>query len=454
MPDRLQVLLRALQERTPPHRAALEAHAERLARTQLPWLAAHSAHLQERFRAARLPVHAWRDLPPTGKAEMMANFDALNTEGVTLRAALQVARHAEDTRDFTRTLAGRSGPLTVGLSSGTSGTQGVFLVTRAERLRWAGAVLRHLLPPPWPGSLLRPHRVAFVLRAEGGLYRSVQGRHLQFHFLDLQRPLPDLAAQLTALDPTLLVGPPSVLRALRDAGARAAPQRVVSVAEVLEDDDRDALQAAFGPVVQVYQATEGLLALPCPHGRLHLNERHVHFDFEALGDGHVRPVLTDLRRRAQPFVRHRLDDLLVLGDACPCGHPARVVERVAGRQDDALLLQGPEGTVTVWPDFVRAALNRVPHLREYRAVQTGPATLSVTLDPCTPDTRAAAEHELRTVLARHGARHVTLETAPLVLPDLPLAAQGKRRRVTRAWTPPNAPALTPLPPAAPDDLPY
>ena len=130
-------------------------------------------------------------------------------------------------------------------------------------------------------------------------------------------------------------------------------------------------------MVQVYQATEGLLALPCPHGQLHLNEAHVHFDFEALEGGYLRPILTDLRRRAQPMIRHRLDDVLLLSDQrCSCGLASRRIERVVGRQDDALKLPGRAGTrVTIWPDFVRGAMNRVPGLREYRAEQTGDAHL-------------------------------------------------------------------------------
>ena len=177
----------------------------------------------------------WRDLPPIGKAEMMANFDRLNTAGLSLKRVLEVARRAEVTRDFTPTLQTPGGQMTVGLSSGTSGTQGAFLVSRAERLQWAGAVLRWLLPPPWPASLLRRQRVAFVLRAEGQLYRSVSGSRLHFEFLDLLRPVSELAADLSAYRPTLLAGPPSVLRALLDAGADAHPARVVSVAEVLEE---------------------------------------------------------------------------------------------------------------------------------------------------------------------------------------------------------------------------
>jgi hypothetical protein len=46
--------------------------------------------------------------------------------------------------------------LTVGLSSGTSGNRGVFLVSRAERLRWAGILLGRALPGHLLKRLLSP----------------------------------------------------------------------------------------------------------------------------------------------------------------------------------------------------------------------------------------------------------------------------------------------------------
>ncbi|WP_241191163.1 F390 synthetase-related protein [Deinococcus psychrotolerans] len=426
--DRLRVLTHALNESRLMFRdrATLERHQSRLAAEQLRWVAVHSSYTAQRFRQAGLSVGQWRQLPPISKAEMMANFDTLNTAGVTLAEVLDVARRAEASRDFS---PGLPGNLTVGLSSGTSGSQGAFLVSRAERLQWAGAVLRHLLPD-WPAGLLRRQRVAFVLRAEGQLYRSVGSSRLHFEFLDLLRPVDELAERLTAARPTLLIGPPSVLRALLNAGATAYPERVVSVAEVLEDADRTALQAGFGPVVEVYQATEGLLALPCPHGHLHLNEAHVHFDFEALGNGYVQPVLTDLRRRAQPMIRHRLNDLLVLADGCTCGQAARRVVQIAGRQDDALNLPSASGTrLTIWPDFVRGALNRVASLCEYRAEQVGAATLHLQLDPDAPALREAAGHEIGAAFTRLGVGDIELTFGPL-LADLPGA---KRRRVVRSW---------------------
>ena len=434
MLERLTALRHALNESRLQFRsrAALEQYQERLASEHLRWVAAHSPCTARRFQQSGLSVGQWRELPTTSKDEMMANFGTLNTVGLSLDAVLAVARRAEETRDFSPTIQTAGGEITVGLSSGTSGSQGAFLVSRAERLAWAGVMLRRLLPN-WPGGLLRHQRVAFVLRAEGRLYRSVSSARLHFLFLDLLRPVDELAAELSAYHPTLLIGPPSVLRALQDAGAVARPERVVSVAEVLEDTDRAALESGFGPVVQVYQATEGLLGLPCPHGGLHLNEAHVHFDFEPVGGDHVRPVLTDLRRRAQPMIRHRLNDLLVLGDACGCGLAARRIERIAGRQDDALSLPSRSGgRVTIWPDFVRGALSGVPGLREYRAEQVGERRLHLQLEPDEPAIRAAATAAVRSALERQGAVDTELSCGPLAA-----AVPGaKRQRVRQRWTPP------------------
>ncbi|GHF36283.1 putative adenylate-forming enzyme [Deinococcus metalli] len=416
-------------------RARLEAHQERLARAHLRWVLAHSPATAARFRDAGLDAGRWRELPPVDKRWTLEHFDTLNTEGLTLAQVREVGRAAEASRDFRPTLRGRTGEVVVGLSTGTSGMQGVFVVSRAERQRWAGTVLRHLLPG-WPWALRRPQRVAFVLRAEGGLYRSVQGRAVDLRYFDLLRPLDALAAELSAYRPTVLVGPPSVLRALHAAGARARPARVVSVAEVLEDDDRAALGAAFGPVVQVYQATEGLLGLPCAHGHLHLNEAHVHIDLEPLGGDRSRPVVTDLRRRAQPVIRHRLDDVLhVDPQPCPCGLASRRVLHIAGRQDDALRLPGPDGQpVTVWPDFLRGALAALPGVHEYGVAQVDAATVTVGLVPLTPDTAGAACAAIRHALRRAGVDEARVTLVPELLGSPPPGR--KRRRVTRVWTPP------------------
>jgi putative adenylate-forming enzyme len=322
------------------------------------------------------------DLPTMDKAAMMADFQAYNTHGIGLDEAFQVAFQAETTRDFAPTL----GNLTVGLSSGTSGNRGVFLVSKAERLRWAGILLGRALPRHLLGRVLAPWRpalrIAFFLRANSNLYTTLNSRRIDFAFHDLLLGVEPAVPRLNASQPDVLVGPPSLLRALA-AEARAgrldiAPSHVISVAEVLEDSDREALRAAFDVAThQLYQATEGFLGYTCEHGTLHLNESFVHIEPDWLDAAHSRfqPIITDFSRDSQLIVRYRLNDVLrVRAAPCPCGRAERAIDAVEGRADEVLWLPALVSgqAVAVYPDLIRRAmLFAGPAVREFDLTQTG-----------------------------------------------------------------------------------
>ncbi|PYE56557.1 F390 synthetase-related protein [Deinococcus yavapaiensis] len=394
-------------------REALLAWQDRRVRRHLRWLRATSSFYGDLY--ANLDDAEWRHFPTIDKTAMMRDFDRLNTAGVTLKDALRVAERAERERDFRPAL----GEITVGLSSGTSGARGVFLVSRAERVRWAGVILRRLLP----GPLWRRQRVAFFLRANSNLYDSVASRRLRFEFFDLAAPLETHFPRLHALHPTVIVAPPSVLRLLAETGPNVSPTRVVSVAEVLEPQDRAVVAARFGSVFEVYQATEGFLGVSCRLGTLHLNEDLVAFDFENVGEERVSPIVTDFSRRTQPIVRYRLNDVLVpKRDGCACGSPLLAIERIEGRADDVLELGGRR----VFPDFVRKALMSVPSVREYRARQVGPNDLEVELLPNEPLAREGAEAALRALAPTVRVTFVPYAFRP---------GARKLRRVERAWRP-------------------
>ena len=387
-----------------------------------------------RGRAPRLEA-----LPVVDKAAMLADFAAFNTVGVTLDAALDVATRAERSRDFAPTLPG---DISVGLSSGTSGTRGVFLVRPEERTRWAGVLLSRLLSTR---SLLRvldlggqPLRVAFFLRANSNLYTTVASRRIDFAFHDLLVPFHQHLTRLTRQQPEILVAPPTVLRALAEAAdaraLRIAPTQVVSVAEVLEADDVTAIERAWGvPVQQVYQATEGFLGITCPEGRLHLNEDLAHVEPEWIDDGEAvptrfHPIVTDFSRTTQLVVRYRLDDVLRVGEAsCPCGRPTRVLAAIEGRADDVLWLRDREGRrVRVFPDVVRRALALVDGLGDYRLEQHG-AEWRVRTQAGDPAVAARLAQECEALASQLGARAPQV----CVLPWVDDAPGAKRRRIRR-----------------------
>ena len=379
-------------------RAALEAWQERQVRRHIAWVAPRSP-----FHAERFPDPArWREAPAVGKAETMARFDDANTAGVRLAEALAVAERAERDRDFAPLLPRG---IAVGLSSGTSGHRGLFLASPHERDRWAGTLIARVLPP---GELGRRHRVAFFLRASSALYERLGSRRIRFDYFDLLDPFEGHVERLNATLPTLLAAPPSVLRMLARKAERGvlriAPATVVSVAEVLDDVDRAAIEAAFGPLAEVYQATEGFLGFTCAHGTLHLNESHlvVEKQWIDLASRRFTPVVTDFARRTQPVLRHALDDVLVERAApCPCGSVFTALDRVEGRRDDAFVLPRQGGReVTVFADYIRrAVLLGADRADAYTARQRLDGSVEVSVSVRDGE-RAAAEAGVRRELHR------------------------------------------------------
>lgn len=319
-------------------------------------------------------------LPVVTKADVLADFAGFNRYGIALDEALAVAEAAERSRDFTTTLPG---DVTVGLSSGTSGRRGVFLVSPHERELWAGILMGRMLAPASLRALAGPGlRVALFLRADSNLYQTLASRRVRFSWHDLRAPLESHLPDLVGTD--VLVAPASVLRAIAERTGPedgVAPLQVVSVAETLDPQDEAVVAARFGRrVEQIYQATEGLLATSCPAGRLHLNESHVHVEPEWIDHQRFHPVVTDFTRTTQLVVRHRLDDVLLAAPGpCPCGRPGRSIAAVLGRADDVLTLTrdagGPSGAVEpgvpVHPDVLRHALALVPGLEDHRLEQHG-----------------------------------------------------------------------------------
>lgn len=397
------------------------------------------------------------DLPVVDKAVMLARFAQMNRHGIDLAQAMDEARAAEQSRDFRPMLPGG---VTVGLSSGTSGRPSVFLVDAGERARWAGAILGKLLRPGELARLANPFaprlRIAFFLRANSNLYTAIDGARIRFRFFDLLRPLPLLLDELQAFAPDVLVAPASVLGAIARASAAGQPAlrpaHVISVAETLEPDDRQAIEAAWGRAPdQVYQATEGLLGSSCAAGRIHLNEEFLHIEPQWLDARRFVPVVTDFSRSSQAVVRYRLDDVLVAAEGdCPCGRPTRSLVAIEGRCDDVLWLPALAGgsPLPVYPDLVRRAmalgLAGSPGFTDYRLLQHGEElTLRLQGHGATEPIAEA----LDTLWHQAGVRPPRLRRQPWA-DD---AAGVKRRRIRRAGPPPDAeslaapPFLTPSP---------
>lgn len=405
-------------------RPALLRHQDDGVERHLDWLTLHSAYYSP-YLGKRLS-----EFPLVDKQACLAHFDVMNTAGLSLAMVQDVALKAELTRDFSPTIKG----YTVGLSSGTSGKRGVFIVSPAERVKWAGIALARLLP----NGLLGGERIAFFLRAGSNLYSSVETSWINFQFFDLLEPFDSQLLRLDYYQPSIIVAPAQVLRRIaleQHAGNICIrPKRVISVAEVLEESDRQLINEYLAPPAEVYQATEGLIGYTCRYGTMHLNEEYLHVEPEWIDSSHSRmiPIITDFSRTTQPVIRYRLNDVLaVRQEPCPCGNPATALLHIEGRCDDQLNLPAKDGaTVSVFADCMsRICLQALPLHLDYRLTQT--ATNRLLLEcAMTPDQQAKTIHLANILLERQGVAANRLEwIIRATEPSFDPAA--KRRRIRR-----------------------
>lgn len=371
---------------------------------------------------------AFETWPVMDKALMMAHFDAMNTEGLRRDDLLANARLSEESRDF----SSRVGPFSVGLSSGTSGQRGLFVVSPREQAAWAGVMLARMLPD----GLFAGERVALFLRADNNLYHSVDNRWLSLRFYDLFSPFDMQCERLQAQNPSIIVAPAQVLRALALAVGsgqlRIKPKKVISVAEVLDTSDRLLLEEVFGCVGEVYQATEGFLAATCHRGTLHLNEEFIRVEPQWLDEFRFTPLITDFTRKTQPIIRYRLDDILVRSDTpCPCGRIGMALSAIEGRQDDQLLLPGVDGEpISIFADLCsRLIANALPLAADYRLEQHSAVGLKLSAN-CPVSRIEYCRDRLNAVFAWQGVAINDLDwelASQLPAPDF----RHKRRRIIR-----------------------
>lgn len=380
-------------------------------------------------RFNRQAIATW---PQMDKALMMEQFDQMNTAGLQRDQLLACARRSEQQRDFSPKI----GKYSVGLSSGTSGQRGIFVVSPHEQSVWAGGMLAKMLPE----GLFAGERVALFLRADNNLYHSVNNRWLSLEFYDLFAPFAEQLSRLEQQAPTIIVAPAQVLRVLALAvlakQIRLEVKKVISVAEVLEEQDRQLLAQVFPTVGEVYQATEGFLAATCAHGTLHLNEEFLHIEPQWIDEQRFTPLITDFTRSTQPIVRYRLDDVLVRQtEPCPCGQPSMAIARIEGRRDDQLMLPDAFGQPqVVFADLCsRAIANALPLISDYRLVQSGERQLQLMAD-CSEAELAHCQAQLSALFERQGIASADLEWQLMVQAVMP-QFDRKRRRIIRQVAP-------------------
>lgn len=288
----------------------------------------------------------WQAVPQITKTVFMESFDKINTCNISIDEAMKLALNAELSRDFKNEING----ITVGLSTGTSGKRGLFLISENDRALWVALVMSRVIKP----KFFKKQKVAFFLRANSNLYASVASGLFEFKYFDIFKPISELLNELDNYSPDILAAQPSILIDIADAKRKQkisiCPIQLISFAEVLHQNDKECIESVFEvPITEVYQCTEGFLGASCSHGTMHLNEDFIKFDKEWIDADKFYPIITDFSRQSQPVVKYKLEDILQLKKTeCPCGSKLLAIEKIIGRDDDILLLDNKR----VFPDLI------------------------------------------------------------------------------------------------------
>ncbi|KGP64118.1 coenzyme F390 synthetase [Legionella norrlandica] len=319
------------------------------------------------------PFHQW---PIMNKTIMNHYFDEINTVKIKKSDALTIALTAEETRNFSPLI----NDIAIGLSSGTSGTRGLFLTSPRERDAWTGIILAKVLPH----GLKTKERIAFFLRANNQLYMTLnKSRKIQFHFFDLLHPFEEHLKKINALNPTIVSAPSSVLRLLAQNKnlLTIRPKKIVAVAEVLEQADEEFISKAFNlPVSQVYQCTEGFLAASDKSSNsLVMNEEFLIIEKDWIDEQRFVPIITDLMRTSQPIIRYRLDDVLIAKKSTGVFTELSAIE---GRLGDVCYGQKGNEILPIFADALRQKMTSSPiNFDDYRICQNSLTEFTIQVFP-------------------------------------------------------------------------
>lgn len=388
----LQFLLRCFSLQRVPRRSP-----ERVARLQQRRLrqlvahaVAHSPFYRRHYRHVNLDRLSLRDLPPTSKQLLMANFEDVVTDHHIERGPLE--RFMEDPANRGQLFNGKY------VVSHTSGSQGQpFLLVHDPHVidllftlqATRGNATGRITPAEAVRRLLAKKRLA-TIGLEPGFFPSSSAFA---HFPAALRPFvqleafsvndPDYIAKLNAYRPHVLIAYASILNNLALKGEELhLPElrQIVNNSETLTEQTRVRVETAFDvPVLDNYATGECLfLSNGCSEGP----GAHVNADWAILEvvDEQYRPVpvgqlgtkvlITNLANRVQPLIRYEVGDMVALTDEpCRCGSRLPKIAQIKGRTADEFWFE-IDGAPRSTPGLLfKNALDTVWEVHEWQAVQ-------------------------------------------------------------------------------------
>ena len=392
-------------------------------------------------------------------------FEAAGVKPDDLRGLADIARFPftvkADLRDnypFGLLAVPRDKVIRLHASSGTTGKATVVGYTKGDLDRWADLMARSLAcAGASPGDIV--HNAYGYGLFTGGLGAHYGAERLGCTVVPVSGGgterqvtlLSDFGAHVLCATPSYALNIAEVAASMGVDLRKSSLRLGVFGAEPWSDAMRRDLEARLGiKAVDIYGLSEIMgpgVACECHAERSGLHGWEDHFLFEVIDPDTLEPlprgetgelVITTLTKEALPMIRYRTRDITRLSDApCACGRTHVRIMRVAGRNDDMLIIRG----VNVYPSQVEAVLVGLPGLApHYQIVLTKDGALDAMTVEVEPD--APMGEAERAAKAREVAHHiksmigVTCSVAIKSPGDIP-RSQGKAVRVRDLRKEPN-----------------
>lgn len=394
----------SLRKHTRLTRAQMQALQDRKLRALLHFAWEHSAFYRRTFEKAgiieqqldKLPLSAF---PTIDKTALLEHFDELITVP---------GLHQEALRKFdAETQADRKpylGTYHVVHSSGSTGKPGYFVY---DEVAWHTMLLGIIRGALWNMStpqilklLAGRPRILYIAATDGryggamAVGDGIDGVGAKQMYLDIKTPLKEWIDNVRQFRPNIIIGYPSAIKILAELAAEGRVQvqikRVISCGEPLSSGLRLFLEQTFHcPVINIYGASESLalgVETGTEDGMLLFDDLNV-IEVE---DGVM--YLTCLYNFAQPLIRYRISDHLVLKEPL-AGSPFTRAEILLGRNEDLLWFEDGSGQ----RDFLHPLAVEgfcVEGLLDYQFRQSAPDAFEMLAEAASEEKQSAIEAEM------------------------------------------------------------
>lgn len=353
----------ALRKRETWSREQIARHQERELGRLRQFAYRHSPFYQRFHKGLEdRPLH---DLPVLTKKELMQSWDDVVTDR---------SLHLKDIQRFLERVQGLEAYQNTHYAfatGGTTGVKGVTVYSRKEFLQFFALTSR---TTAWAGmrfSLWERPRMSTVQSLlpwhAAGAASFLKVPVVKTLPLDTVEPLPQLVRKLNDFQPHVLAGFAGNVHLLAQeqmAGRlRIGPRLVLSTAETLKKEARQAIEEAWGSKpFEAYGATEtAQAASECQeHRGLHIYEDVVILEVVDEDNNPVPPgtfgkkvLATVLWNYTLPLIRYEISDHLKLSTkACPCGRTFQLIDEIEGREEQVIFLEGKSGEeIRIEPDL-------------------------------------------------------------------------------------------------------